>query len=379
MAKHAFPMHSIRSGERYESDIFLGREFLLRQGHPVTPELFIRLKRRGVKELTTPLESLAVRMRERVGALPALHREKLAERRDALLAEAGVESAVPHEIYDRAVAASAAAFLDAANGTLTDFSPLFNCANELAERVKFTGGEVYKPLDTPSPDLYYTRHGVNVAVLLLSVMDGAAEEVGKAQVAMGGLLHDIGKAHVPGTILFKQGALSEDEWNAVRDHVSHSMKHLAAAIEVAPEIRGMIEGHHEKWNGTGYPAGKAGEDIPALARWLTCCDVYDALTTTRAHQGRVAPPIALELLLQSAGSHFDPDVAGKISLRLGTYPVGSYLLLDVDRTALVVRNFPGDAPDRPEVVPVTFDGGEPRAGARFRISGRSEVSDIIDV
>lgn len=99
----------------------------------------------------------------------------------------------------------------------------------------------------------------------------------------GGYLHDIGKVGVPDAILFKEGRLSEEEWEFMRAHtlqgeeICRPMKTLALVLPI-------IRNHHEKWDGTGYPDGLKGEEIPLLARILQIADIYDALTTARPYK-----------------------------------------------------------------------------------------------
>ena len=103
----------------------------------------------------------------------------------------------------------------------------------------------------------------------------------------GGYLHDIGKIAIPDSILFKSGVLNEDEWLVMRSHtikgesICHRMRSLAPVLPI-------IRNHHEKWDGSGYPDGLAGEQIPLLARVLQVADVYDALITERPYKPALA-------------------------------------------------------------------------------------------
>jgi putative two-component system response regulator len=111
----------------------------------------------------------------------------------------------------------------------------------------------------------------------------------------GGYLHDIGKLAIPDRILFKEGSLTEAEWEVMRAHttlgeqICRPMKSLAAVLP-------LIRHHHEKWDGTGYPDGLAGENIPLLARVLQCADIYDALTSKRPYKRAFTENEALETI-----------------------------------------------------------------------------------
>lgn len=379
MAKFLFPVNALRSGEFFESDLFVEKDFFLRQGHKVTPELLIKLKKQGIKELATRLEPLAARMRERMAALTDGDRVALAEGRDELLCELGVKPVIPRERYDEAVAVVARSFHDVADGTLDNFGDLWQTAEMIAETAVYTGAELLKPLDVANPEEYYSYHTVNLTMLMAGVFSSVCSAVGRVNAAMGCLMHDLGKAFVPPDVLFKRGALTPEEYGLIKNHINHSTQLIGECGEVHEHVRGMVSGHHEKFNGTGYPDGLAGEEIPYLARWLTACDVYDALTTSRSYQSRIAPPIALELISQSSGSHFDPDCTRKMKERLGSYPVGSYLLLEGNRIALVTRVFPEENQYEAEAAIVSLAGGTPKPDGKIKISGQSEVIDTIDI
>jgi len=372
-------MNALRSGEFYESDLFLDRKFLLRQGHRVTPALLIKLKKLGAKELGTRLESLAERMRKRLLVLTQEVRGQLANMRDSLLDEFGVKELLPHDLQEKAISVSAACFADAADGRLDDFGNLWQMAEEIAEVVRYSGGEVLKPLDVPEPEVYYSHHSVNVAAMMVGVMSDISDSVGRIQVAMGCLMHDLGTSQVPKEILFRKGPVSEKEFGIIKEHIDFGKRLLMECGEIHENVKGMVIGHHEKFNGTGYPDGLSGADIPYLSRWFSCCDVYDALTTSRAHQERIAPPIALELIGQCVGSQFDPDCAKGLVERLGVYPVGSYLLLKDERIALVTKNYPLKAYDRPEVGIIDMSSGKPVPKEKVRLNSKDDVVDTLDI
>lgn len=115
----------------------------------------------------------------------------------------------------------------------------------------------------------------------------------------GGYLHDIGKIAVPDAILFKPGSLTEDEWTIMRTHtilgegICRPMKSLSGVLPI-------IRNHHEKWDGTGYPDGLKGEDIPLLARILQVADIYDALSTQRPYKRAFSHEEAISVMVDEA-------------------------------------------------------------------------------
>jgi len=123
----------------------------------------------------------------------------------------------------------------------------------------------------------------------------------------GGLLHDIGKIGVPATILDKPGSLTEEEMQTMRDHVTVGARILTPIAAYADMIPIVLR-HHERLDGSGYPDGLVGEEIPFLARLLAVPDVFDALTSDRPYRSALPRPNAIDFIMQGTGDHFEPDV-----------------------------------------------------------------------
>jgi putative two-component system response regulator len=128
------------------------------------------------------------------------------------------------------------------------------------------------------------------------------------------ILHDIGKVGIPDAILLKPGPLDAAEFETMKTHTIIGGKTLGQALAQYPEApfleiaRNIAFWHHEKFDGTGYPHGLAGEDIPLCARIVALADVYDALTSKRPYKKAFSHDAAREIILEKSGGHFDPDV-----------------------------------------------------------------------
>jgi putative two-component system response regulator len=154
-------------------------------------------------------------------------------------------------------------------------------------------------------------HGHCQRLAAFSVALGKALGLGADELVAlyrGGYLHDIGKVAIPDAILFKPGPLTGEEWEQMRQHpiigeeICRPMRTLAAVLPI-------IRHHHERWDGSGYPDGLRGENIPLLARILQLADIYDALTTERPYKGAMSQVEALGVLEEEARSGWrDPEL-----------------------------------------------------------------------
>lgn len=185
---------------------------------------------------------------------------------------------------------------------------------------------VFRALTTviDAKDHYTASHSQNVsyyATELARAMKLTSEEVEIVKEA--GLLHDIGKIGVPEAILQKPGRLNDEEFAIMKSHVEQSVEilhHLSGMEYILPAVLG----HHEKYDGTGYPLGKKGEDISLSGRILNVVDSFDAMMSARPYKPPYPVEFALHQLLVSSGSQFDPEIAkvfadlireGKITVR----------------------------------------------------------------
>jgi putative nucleotidyltransferase with HDIG domain len=123
----------------------------------------------------------------------------------------------------------------------------------------------------------------------------------------GSLLHDIGKIGISDTILHKPGPLSEKEWELMKCHPDIGAK-IVEGIPFLEDTIPLIRHHQEKWDGTGYPAGLRGKNIPILARVFSIVDAFDALTSNRPYRQKISINEAIEYVSEQAGIIFDPEI-----------------------------------------------------------------------
>lgn len=123
----------------------------------------------------------------------------------------------------------------------------------------------------------------------------------------GALLHDIGKIGVPDSILLKRGALTQEEWVRMREHISHGLR-IISDIDFLVGAASVVAQHHEKYDGSGYPSGLRGEEIHISARIFAVADAFDAITSNRPYRVAASYSEALDEIVRHAGRHFDPIV-----------------------------------------------------------------------
>jgi response regulator RpfG family c-di-GMP phosphodiesterase len=177
---------------------------------------------------------------------------------------------------------------------------------ELEETYRATLEALGSAMDTRDAETQGHSRRVHGYSLTLARAHGMPEQ-DLRDVERGVLLHDIGKIGIPDSILLKPGPLTPEEWKTMRTHPEIGKR----LVERIPFLRGavpIVRHHHERWDGTGYPLGLKGEDIPLGARIFAVADAFDAMTFDRPYSTAISFEAARDEIQRSAGSHFDPAV-----------------------------------------------------------------------
>jgi HD-GYP domain-containing protein (c-di-GMP phosphodiesterase class II) len=157
-------------------------------------------------------------------------------------------------------------------------------------------------------DAYTAKHAERVAAYGIEIARALGVARPEApQMEFGFLLHDIGKLAIPDEILWKPSALTDEEREWMERHPEIGAD-LVGGIEFLAEAAELIRTHHERWDGSGYPTGLKGEEIPEAARVFAIADVLDALTTDRPYRPASSLAEAREIINGGSGTHFDPSV-----------------------------------------------------------------------
>jgi HD-GYP domain-containing protein (c-di-GMP phosphodiesterase class II) len=151
-------------------------------------------------------------------------------------------------------------------------------------------------------------HNYRVAWLAIELAEAVKFSADRMRaLLLGSYLHDVGKIAISDNILLKPGRLTDEEMEIMKTHVMEGGK-MVDQIPWLEDARSVIEYHHEKWDGSGYPRGLSAEEIPLSARIFAIVDVFDALCSKRPYKEPFSYQAALNIILDSKGSHFDPDL-----------------------------------------------------------------------
>jgi putative nucleotidyltransferase with HDIG domain len=158
-------------------------------------------------------------------------------------------------------------------------------------------------------DAYTGSHSRDVVELTLAVADQLGLSGGERRDAeFAALLHDVGKVRTPKEIINKPGALTDEEREVIKQHTIEGERMLEKVGGLLGEIGHIVRSCHERHDGQGYPDGLAGDEIPLIARIVSCCDAFNAMTTDRPYRAALTLEEALAELQRNAGTQFDPRV-----------------------------------------------------------------------
>jgi HD-GYP domain-containing protein (c-di-GMP phosphodiesterase class II) len=163
-------------------------------------------------------------------------------------------------------------------------------------------------------DEYTGRHTQDVVALAVRVTEelGCGEDV-RREAELGAMLHDIGKIAIPTEILNKPGKLDPGEWRVMQTHTIEGQRMLNRIGGLLGRVGLIVRASHERWDGTGYPDGLAGDDIPLAARIVCVCDAYNAMTTHRSYRAAMSSAAAVAEVEACSGTQFDPQLVRQLA------------------------------------------------------------------
>jgi len=256
-----------------------------------------------------------------------------------------VDQEVEHERAARIFAESrkvvVGVFAEARIGRVRDTGQAAAVVDNIAESVARHPTAMIGLARLKNADDYSFMHSMSVAALMVALSRTLGFNEEQVRIAgMAGLLHDVGKAQIPLSILNKPGNLDDDEWKAMQSHPERGHSMLVETVGVTPQVLDAVLHHHEKVDGSGYPHRLRAEKISQLAKMSSVCDVYDAVTSDRPYKDGWQPTVALRKMTEWADGHFDDTIFKAFVKTVGIYPVGSLVRLQSQRLAVVVDQDP---------------------------------------
>lgn len=208
--------------------------------------------------------------------------------------------------------------------------------SQITSSVELSASAIISLSRIRTKDRFTYAHSVAVCALMANLARRLGLDAGSQQeLAVGGLLHDVGKMSIPDHVLNKPGRLTDTEMDVMRSHVLHGHDLLKRTQNVPAVALDICLHHHEKVDGTGYPHKLAGEAISEPARMAAICDVYDAITSNRPYKEAWGPAETLAGMFSWVG-HFDQKLLSIFIKSVGIYPVGSLVRMASNHLAVVI-------------------------------------------
>lgn len=198
---------------------------------------------------------------------------------------------------------------------------------------------LYQIIHMSSVDQYTYKHSVDVAVLAMLMGQTLGFDYKTVKhLGMGGLLHDIGKAHIDLEVLNKKSSLSSEEWQEMKKHSLYGYNAIRDVLSIHGFVKQMVLHHHERLDGSGYPYGLTASDINMLTRVIAVSDIFNALGSNRSYREAMNPDKIIDILYTDAVYKLDKNVIGALLKCVHVYPEGTRVQLTDGRTAIVVES-----------------------------------------
>lgn len=217
-----------------------------------------------------------------------------------------------------------------------DVTDLQSTAKDIVQQVAYTEGTFAVANLLKNTDNYLFEHSFQVGCLLIAFGQylGFKPSI-LEKLAIGGLIHDIGKTQLDINILNKEGKLTKAEFEHIKNHQHYAIDLLPNISNLDQIAKDVCLMHHEKLDGTGYPHGLFGEHISIYGRMAAIVDIYDALTAERSYKKGMTPSVAFKLMLTMTPHHLDKELVYKFINCIGIYPEGSIVALTDGNQAIV--------------------------------------------
>ncbi|WP_347491121.1 HD-GYP domain-containing protein [Desulfoscipio sp. XC116] len=262
---------------------------------------------------------------------------------DGLLSDVELDDVVSEDTRNRAISYTKKIFHDFYyTRSLSGLKKMEQTVNNILEDLMNNSSLMVNLVDIRSSDEYTFGHSVNTCIL--SIITGMKMGyTGKAlcRLAMGAIMHDLGKTLIPAEILNKAGKLTAEEYAIVKKHTEYGYSILTKTRRFNAVSALIALQHHERYNGSGYPNGLTSDQIHEFSVIVGLADTYDALTSDRVYHTAYTPYEAFEMISAFGDYMFDFNVVKSFLHHVAAYPVGSLVKLSTGEIGAVVQNRPG--------------------------------------
>ncbi|MBU0951638.1 MAG: HD domain-containing protein [Elusimicrobia bacterium] len=235
--------------------------------------------------------------------------------------------------------------------TKQDINLLLNIARKTTALLIANNEELIILCTRTTPNLYLYSHSVNTCILstaLAIALGYSSDDLEK--IALSALLHDTGMIKIV-SVVSKSSKVSQHDFNEIKKHPNYS-RELLENVDMSPQTKTFLDAVitqvHERKDGSGYPKGLSGEQTNVIAKIVSICDVYEALTHPRSWREAILPHEALKKMIDMADADFDMNMVKLFIEKISLYPIGSYVRLNDEQVARVISSNPG-LPTRPNL------------------------------
>lgn len=224
--------------------------------------------------------------------------------------------------------------------SLSQIGPINSVISNLVDEILHNRHAMVNVIDLRAYDDYTYSHSINVAVL--STVLGMVLGLNRRELnelALGALVHDIGKVFIDKRIINKTSKLNFEEFEEMKRHSLAGYNYLISNSAIPDASKAAVLSHHEQYSGAGYPTGLLDNEIPLFGRIVSVADVYDALTSNRPYRHALLPSDAIEYVMSGYNSMFDPMVVDAIVRKVAPYPIGTCVRLSSGAVAIVTENY----------------------------------------
>jgi len=230
---------------------------------------------------------------------------------------------------------------------LETFKVVQDIVKQLIESITENPNALYSLTELMGTDMYTYKHSVNVAILsILTARSLKYNRKMTEEIALGALLHDIGKVRVGNDLINKKEKLTKEEFEKIKKHSEYGFELIKRDVVLSSYVKQIVVKHHEKLDGTGYPFGLKEHEIPEYVRIVTLCDIFDAMTNDRVYRRRMPVHKALEIIMTDSVFKLDRSIYRHFVENICVFPPGTGVKLSDDREAIVVK-YRRDYPTRP--------------------------------